>query len=414
MALARAARGEPVARICAMLGRSREWFYRWQRRYRAAGLAGLQDRYHAPHQPRRSSPRVEAGVLAARAALVAARGTRLAFTGIGAEAVAWELQHRGWQHVPALRTIDRILQRHGRTGRQSPARERGTEPYPAPPARHPGDVHQTDLVGPRHLRGPQGPIRFYSFHTVDVVAHTPVASQYRTKGTAALSAHLLAAWRRLGLPRTWQTDNEMVASGRPLRPGAFTQATRLALLLGVHVVFIPPGEPGRNAHVESFNALWQDRVLGRYACPSLARLRRVSARFERYCWEQKPHRHLTLREHGTRFPGEWLRRNGARVRAVPADFALEVYRDARQRLHLPLARGRVSFIRRVAADGRIEAGGAHLFVGRRFAHQYVSATYVTHRRCIVITHEHRVLKQVPWTPPDPVVRPLLSLPRGHP
>jgi putative transposase len=413
-ALQRAAQGEPVTAICAALGRSREWFYVWQRRYRADGPRGLQDRSHAPHQPRRSPRRVEAGVLAAREALVAAHGTRLAFTGIGAEAITWELAHRGWKQIPALRTIDRILQRHGRTGRRPPTRERGTEPYPGPRARHPGDVHQTDLVGPRHLRGPQGPIRFYSFHTVDVVAHTPVASQYRTKGTEALSAHLLAAWRRLGLPRTWQTDNEMVASGRPRVPGSFPQATRLALLLGVHVVFIPPGEPGRQAHVESFNALWQDRVLGRYACPSLARLRRVSARFERYVWEKKPHRHLTVHEHGTRFPGAWLRRHGARLHTVPARFALDAYRDARRRLHLPLAAGRVTFIRRVEADGSIEAGGAHLVVGRRFAHQYVTATYVMHRRCIVVKHHHRVLKRVPWTPREPVVRPLLPLPRGHP
>lgn len=181
-------------------------------------------------------------VLRLAAALVAARGTRLAFTGIGAEAIAWELAHRGWQRVPALWTIDRILQHHGRTGRQPPTHEGGREPYPAPPAHHPGDVQQTDLVGPRHLRGPQGPIRFYSFHTIDVVAHTPVTSQYRTKGTPALNAHLLAAWRRLGLPRCWQTDNEMVASGRPPGvPGAFTQATRLALLLGID----PPASRSR-------------------------------------------------------------------------------------------------------------------------------------------------------------------------
>ena len=35
-------------------------------------------------------------------------------------------------------------------------RKGGGEPYPAPRARQPGDVQQTDLVGPRHLRGPRG------------------------------------------------------------------------------------------------------------------------------------------------------------------------------------------------------------------------------------------------------------------
>ena len=41
-----------------------------------------------------------------------------------------------------------------------------------------GDLQQTDLVGPRYLRGPRGVTRFYSFHTIDVVGQTASANQF--------------------------------------------------------------------------------------------------------------------------------------------------------------------------------------------------------------------------------------------
>lgn len=43
-----------------------------------------------------------------------------------------------------------------------------------------------------------------------------------------------------------------------------SQVIRLHLLLDIQLVFIPQGEPGRNASVESFNALWQERMRNRH------------------------------------------------------------------------------------------------------------------------------------------------------
>ena len=64
---------------------------------------------------------------------------------------------------------------------------------------------------------------------------------------------------------------------------------RLDLLLSVQLLLIPPGESGRNMHVESFNALWQDRVLC-HPCAELAALRRVEHAFWRFYHFGKPHR----------------------------------------------------------------------------------------------------------------------------
>ncbi len=104
-------------------------------------------------------------VLAARDRL----DRRRSFKGAGDNAVAWELELARVWPKPALRTIERILARAGRTIRHAPlAHERTGAAYPAPHAEDPGDLQQTDLVGPRHLRTPRGPLRFFSFHTVDV------------------------------------------------------------------------------------------------------------------------------------------------------------------------------------------------------------------------------------------------------
>jgi len=46
----------------------------------------------------------------------------------------------------------------------------------------------------------------------------------------------------LGLPRSWQIDNETAVAGFERAGRVFTQPVRLALLLGVEVRFIPPGE----------------------------------------------------------------------------------------------------------------------------------------------------------------------------
>ena len=99
-------------------------------------------------------------------------------------------------------------------------------------------------------------------------------------------------------PIIWQVDNESALAGFPGHP--FTQPIRLALLLGVEVRFIPPGEPGRNADIESFNALWQERILRRFETPSLGRLAKVSLRFERWFMDERPHPKLSMADHGTR------------------------------------------------------------------------------------------------------------------
>jgi hypothetical protein len=276
-----------------------------------------------------------------------------------------------------------------------------------------GDVQQTDLVGPRHVRGPHGVTRFFAFHTLDLLSRAVAASYAGDKGTEAFCAHFLHAWAALGVPRISQVDNELTLAGGNPAGFTFSQVLRLGLLLGVHWWFIPPGEPGRNPDIESFNGLWQARVLWRHACPGLPAVRRTSARFLRYYHTRKPHRALRVASHGSRFPGEVLAGARAQCRPLPPGFSLTRYRDARGVLHLPLARGRISFVRRVSDAGTIDLPGGAYRVGRRLARQYVVATLYTHRQELVVKLDGRVRKRFPVPIPEPVVAPLYPLPRGR-
>ncbi len=406
-------RGARFAAAAAAVGRGQAWLAKWWARYRQEGRAGLRDRSRAPRRVwRRTAPHLVALVLRIRAGLVAHRTRRTAFAGRGADAIRWELEQRGLRRLPSRRTIERLLTQHGCTRRAPRRRRGGGHPCPAPRAQAVGDVQQTDLVGPRHLRGPRGVTRFFAFHTLEYISRAVATSYYADKSAEAWCRHLLRAWRALGLPRVSQLDNELGVVGGTPYGFSFSQVVRLGLLLGVHWWFIPPGEPGRNPDIESFNGLWEARVLWRHRCPDLPALRRTSARFGRY-YHARPHRQLRVATHGSRCPGAVLATARGQLRALPRGFDLAPYRDTQGQLQLPLARGRISFVRRVGGLGTLELPGGTYRVGRRLAGQYVVATLYPHRQELVVKLEGRVVKRFPVPIREPVVAPLYPLPRGR-
>lgn len=406
--------GRSFTAVARAVGRCRAWVAKWWGRYRREGRPGLHDQSRAPRRIWRRTPtRLVALILRVRAELVAHRTRRTAFAGRGAEAIRWELEQRGVRRLPSLRTLERLLQLHGCTRRERRRRRGRGQPCPAPRAPGVGAVQQTDLVGPRHVRGPRGITRFFAFHTLEYASRAAAASYYGAKGTETFCAHFRHAWAVLGVPTVRQLDNEFGVVGGNPHGFTFSQVVRLGLLLGVHWWFIPPGEPGRNPDIESFNGLWQARVLRRHRCPDLPAVRRTSARFLRYYHTRKPHRALRVATRGARFPGVVLAAARAQLRPLPPGFTLDRYREARGALRLPLARGRISFVRRVAEAGTIDLPGGTYRVGRRLARQYVVATLYTHRREIVVKLDGRVVKRFSCPIREKVVAPLHPLPRGR-
>lgn len=406
--------GLKITEISRILGHCRKWVYFWINRYQEEGKADLKDRGRRPKRLYRpTSSSLVQKIIQIRKELEKAQKKGKGFAGIGTEAIAWEMTQRGIQNIPTMRTIGRILQRSGMTRRKKSSRSSSRRlPRVFPPPRKVGEAQATDLVGPRHLKGPKGVTTFHSFHTLDRFSHAPVASQHLDKSSFSLIEHLIHhAWKHLGVPFRWQMDNEMAALGSQIHPFSISQVIRLALLLGVQAIFLPEGEVGWNAEIESFNGLWQERVLHRHYCPDLATLRKKSLQFQDYVWFQKPHRALSVSQHGTQFPGILIQNSPKRE--IPTSFSLKTYRDSRGNYRFPLARGRVTFIRHANSEARISILGIKLKLPRIYSGHYLKNTLYTQEKILVIKFKHQIIKIVPFPTSEKVIPPLLPIPRGR-
>src|ERR1700755_990817 len=98
---------ENVAAFCRSQQISRETFYKWRRRFRERGLAGLEECSRRPHHsPGQTAADVEELVLRTRKQLIESG------LDYGPQADVWALGRRG-QSVASRSTVWRILTRHG-------------------------------------------------------------------------------------------------------------------------------------------------------------------------------------------------------------------------------------------------------------------------------------------------------------
>ena len=356
--------GETPTAICRALGRSREWFYKWLTRSQSGRPDWAQAASRRPHV---SSTRIAAAI---ESAVVTARRS-LADRGLfcGAQAIAWELEALGISPIPAVRTINRILDRHALpTRRVGPYIPKGT-PYPTFAADRPGVRHQTDFVGPCYLAGP---VRFYSLHSVDLATGRCAVEPVLERSSQVTLDAVWAMWRRLGIPQHQQIDNEMVFYGSRTYPRGMGPLIRLCLAYQVEPWFIPPAEPWRNGVVERFNACWQQHGPLRHPMRSFRALQQASLAFEQR--HNGCHRYSKL---GGKTPDAALAAANVRL-AFP-----------RQRVapHHPLPKpdqGRYHLIRFVRRDGRLDVFGEAFRVPAIAIHTYVRATVdVTHQRLLI-------------------------------
>ena len=98
--------GWPAAHVAEQLGISRATAYKWVRRYRAEGEAGLLDRSSRPHRsPRRTTDALEARILAARAEWRYGPDRLGPLLGLPPSTVHRVLHRRGFSR---LRDLDRV------------------------------------------------------------------------------------------------------------------------------------------------------------------------------------------------------------------------------------------------------------------------------------------------------------------
>jgi transposase InsO family protein len=373
--------GRPVQDICRALGRSPFWFHKWWRRYLESGAEGLYDLTHATHHvAQRIPPELERTILSIRRRLQAHAAPATRYRLIGGPAILAELKALGVHPLPNPRTIERVLQRNGLTAprvRLAPLLPR--QEWPGPQARASNELHEVDLVGPVYLKG-RGH-RYYIWVCKDAFDGAVCLRLAGSRRMDEVLGFLGECWKDLGRPEQVQFDNARELAGWGHSARALSRVIRLCLRYGVSPVFIPEGEPQFNGSAENFNG-WFQEPLFRQQFRRPGDLRRELARLQEAVNTQHVHPRL-----GGQTPAQ--HRRGLRLQKLPASFVVPTQR-------LPLAEGRVTFIRRVSLAGTVTVLSQAFRVGKRHKGLYLRLVIDTRRGKLTAYLNGRVIKRWPY------------------
>lgn len=373
--------GQSVEAICQTLERSREWFHTWWRRYQAMGVAGLYDLTRARQSVSLISPEMERTILSIRKRLESTYHPQTRYALIGASAIQAELKSLNIRAVPCVRTIERVLQRNGVTlPRVRLARFLPTHVYPVPPASDSNHLHQVDLVGPIYLKGQKQ--RYYIYVCKDVFDGAICLKLGRSRNIEAVMEFLGESWKTLGRPKQMQFDNAREYLGWGPAARYLSRMIRLCLRFEVEPIFIPPARPQRNGSVENFNGWFQPRLFQRHFT-RVSALKRELQRLQETVNSQNVQRRL-----GGLTSEQYRRRK--KLQKLPPRFVVPT--DA-----LPVAAGRVTFIRQVTIHGKIHLLSQTFNVGKRLKGQYVKVVLDTRRAQLTVYVKGRIFKR--WAYP---------------
>jgi putative transposase len=373
--------GRSVQFVCQVLGRSDRWFHKWWRRYLESGADGLYDLTRATdHVAQRIAPELERTILSIRRRRQAHASPATRYRLIGASAILAELKALNVRPLPHPRTVERVLQRHGLTApriRLAPLLPR--QEWPGPQARASNELHEVDLVGPVYLQGSGH--RYYIWVGKDIFDGAVCLRLAGSRRMEEVLGFLGECWKDLGRPEQVQFDNARELAGWGQSAYALSRVIRLCLRYGVSPVFIPEGEPQFNGSVENFNGWFQEPLFRRrFRWPG--DLRRELARLQEAVNTQHVHPRL-----GGKTPAQ--HRRGLRLPKLPASFVVPTER-------LPVAEGRVTFIRRVSWAGTVAVLGQSFRVGKKHNGLYLRLVIDTGRGKLTAYLNGRVVKRWPY------------------
>jgi hypothetical protein len=148
---------------------------------------------------------------------------------------------------------------------------------------------------------------------------------------------------------------------------------KLALYVGIEVVFIAPSKPWMNGTIEEFNKGFDKRFWKKDRFRDLNDIRRKSPEFF---------------EKENKFNAWKLRNKNLKEispkRMLPDDFAINVN-------HLPMVAGKIHFIRVVDYEGRISVLDEYFDVGKEYIDEYVWATIETDNQVLIVRYKDEEL-----------------------
>jgi transposase len=232
-----------------------------------------------PHTPQKVANKTSAKVEREICALRKELETQGALGFTGALTIHDALQESDVpEPLPSVRTIGRILHRHGLLDRRRRIR------HAAPPAgwylpslaQGLVDVDCFDVIEDLRLEN-FGLIQIFTAKAL----WAPIAEAWpaQVASTTFVIEALQAYWRQHGLPEFAQFDNDVRFQGGHNHPDVMGRVMRLCLALEVTPVFAPPLEMGFQGVIENFNGLWQKKVWARFHHENLPALTQTAGRF---------------------------------------------------------------------------------------------------------------------------------------
>jgi transposase InsO family protein len=264
-----------VRQLCRRFGISPTAGYKWLRRYQQAGETGLSDQSRRPsHSPERTSGAVEELVVTLRRQHPA----------WGARKLRRRLLDLGEAGLPATSTITGILHRHGLI---APEQSQAAKPFVRFERARPNELWQMDFKGhfPLHV-GRCHPLCALDDHSRYNVVLQACADQRE----ATVRGHLIAAFRRQGLPEGILWDN-----GAPWGTSGGEGPTALdiwLMRLGIRVYHGRPYHPQTQGKEERFHRTLQNEVLARGVWRDHAQVQAAFDAWRPVYNQQRPHEAL--------------------------------------------------------------------------------------------------------------------------
>ena len=268
--------GTSLRVLCRRFGISPPTAYKWLTRYAAAGAEGLQDRSRRPHQmPRRTPAALEQAILHLRTAQPAWGGRK----------IHARLQTLGYRAVPAPSTITAILRRHGRLASAAPT-----------PAAWQRFEHATpNALGQMDFKGhfPVGPSRCHPLTILDDCSRFALCLQAcANEQTATVQQHLIATFRRYGVPARLLMDNGAPWGDRAGSP--FTPLTVWCIRLGIAISHARPAHPQTLGKDERFHRTLKTELLHQRQFQDLAPCQHHFDRWRDTYNLERPHEALAM------------------------------------------------------------------------------------------------------------------------
>jgi len=347
------AAGWNTSAVATELDRTERWVRKWVSRYETGGEAVLVGRSRRPHRsPNRLDDTVISEVLKVRGELEEHR-----YANVGAKAIRSRMQRNGMvDKIPSIASISRVLKDADVTRAYGKKRRSVKTVLGLPAIVMAGIWQQADWVQDLWLTGG---IKYNSLQISDVGSHMISSGQWFHRTIYnAVKQLVTTAWPVMSIPYAMGTDNAFARSSH--RDNPWTLWVKILLMFGVEAIVSPPGTLGFTNHVENINGLWRDRTINRWHYDTLDELRTDTDQF--LDWANHDRAILNEASFGTQHPSEHVAAITDQLRWLPDGFDLDSYIAKGGLNTLPVAKGRVTFLRHVDQHHTITIVQSHWHV----------------------------------------------------